>query len=55
METTVEGIGVLGTPVVPFFSFLIWGVSLLKLRSREKGTLIIKGLLSDLDEPPPQL
>ena len=34
----------LGTPVVPFCPFYL-GVSLLKLNSRKKGTLIINGLL----------
>ena len=37
----------LGTPVVPFCPFYL-GVSLLKLNSRKKGTLIIKGLLGNL-------
>ena len=37
----------LGTPVVPFFPFYL-GVSLLKLNSRKKGTLIIMGLLGNL-------
>ena len=39
----------LGTPVVPFFPFY-FGVSLLKLNSRKKGTLIIMRLLGNLDE-----
>ena len=34
----------LGSPVVHFFPFYI-GVSLLKLNSRKKGTLMINGLL----------
>ena len=37
----------LGTPVVPFCPFY-FGVSLLKLNSRKKGTLIINGLLGNL-------
>ena len=37
----------LGTPVVPFYPFCL-GVSLLKLKSRKKGTLIIRGLLGNL-------
>ena len=37
----------LGTPVVHFFRFY-FGVSLLKLNMRKKGTLIIKGLLGNL-------
>ena len=37
----------LGTPVVPYSPFHV-GVSLLKLNSRKKGTLIIKGLLLNL-------
>ena len=37
----------LGTPVVPFFPFYL-GVSLLKLNSRKKDALIIKGLLGNL-------
>ena len=37
----------LGSPVVPMFPFL-FGVSLLKLNIRKKGTLIIKGLLGNL-------
>ena len=38
----------LGTPVVPF-CHLYSGVSFLKLNSREKGTLIIHGLVGNLD------
>ena len=37
----------LGTPVVPFSPFYL-GVSLLKLNSRKKGTLIIMRLLGNL-------
>ena len=37
----------LGTPVVPFCPFC-FGVSLLKLNSGKKGTLIINGLLGNL-------
>ena len=37
----------LGTTVVPFFPFCL-GVSLLKLNSRKKDTLSIKGLLGNL-------
>ena len=37
----------LGAPVVPFYPFSFW-VPLLKPNSREKGTLIIKGLLGNL-------
>ena len=37
----------LGTPVVPFYTFY-FGVSLLKLNSRKKGTLIVMGLLGNL-------
>ena len=36
----------LGTPAVPFCPFYL-GVSLLKLNSRKKGTLFIKGLLGN--------
>ena len=36
----------LGTSVVPFCPFYL-GVSLLKLNSRKKGTLVIKGLLGN--------
>ena len=39
----------LGTPVVPFCPFY-FGVSFLKLNSRKKGTLIINGLLGNLDQ-----
>ena len=39
--------GGLGTPEVPFFPFQ-FGVSLLKLNIRKKGTLIIMGLLGNL-------
>ena len=39
----------LGTPVVPFCPFY-FGVSLLKQKSRKKGTLIIKGLLGNLEK-----
>ena len=38
---------ILGTPVVHFFTFN-FGVSLLKLNSRKKGTLIINGLLGNI-------
>ena len=38
----------MGTPAVPFFLF-DFGVSLLKLNSRKKGTLSIKGLLANLE------
>ena len=37
----------LGSPVVPFYPFSFW-VPLLKPNSRNKGTLIIKGLLGNL-------
>ena len=37
----------LGTPVVPFFP-LYFGVSLLKLNSGKKGSLIISGILENL-------
>ena len=40
-------ISLLGTPLVPFFPFYS-GVSLLKLNSRKKGTLIIMGLRGNL-------
>ena len=43
----LAGGDVLGTPVVPFCPFN-FGVSLLKLNSRKKGTLIINGLLGNL-------
>ena len=36
-----------GTPAVPFYPFCL-GVSLLKLNSRKKGTLMIRGLLGNL-------
>ena len=38
----------LGSPVVPFYPFSFW-VPLLKPNSRKKGTLIIKGLLGNLE------
>ena len=41
----------LGSPVVPFYPFSFW-VPLLKPNSRKKGTLIIKGLLGNLDPKP---
>ena len=41
----------LGSPVVPFYPFSFW-VPLLKPNSRKKGTLIIKGLLGNLDFEP---
>ena len=44
----------LGTPVVPFCPVYL-GVSLLKLNSRKKGTLVIKGLLGNLVNPKPHL
>ena len=37
----------LGTPVVPFSPFY-FGVSLLRPNSREKGTLVIRGVLGNL-------
>ena len=37
----------LGSPVVPFYPFSFWA-PLLKPNSRNKGTLIIKGLLGKL-------
>ena len=37
------------SPVVPFYPFSFW-VPLLKPKSRKKGTLIIKGLLGNLEE-----
>ena len=52
--------GRLGFPVVPFCPFYL-GVSLLKPNIRKKGTLIIKGLLGNLDveldplNPKPQI
>ena len=36
----------LGTLVVPFFPFYL-GVSLLKLNSKKKGTLLIKGVTAE--------
>ena len=36
----------LGTPVVPFCPFY-FGVSLLKLKSRKKGTLIVLGVTGE--------
>ena len=39
---------ILITPVVPFFPSY-FGVSLLKLNIRKQGTLIIKGLLRNLE------
>ena len=51
MEITIMGSRrtslLLGTPLVPFCAFY-FGVSLLKLNSRNKGTLIIMGLLGNL-------
>ena len=41
-------ISTLGSPVVPFYPFSFW-VPLLKPNSRKKGTLIIKGLLGNLE------
>ena len=38
----------IGSPVVSFFPFYL-GVSLLKLNSRKKGTLIFKGLPGNLE------
>ena len=38
----------LGTPIVPFCPFF-FGVSLLKPKSSQKGTLIINGLLGNLE------
>ena len=38
----------LGTPIVPFYPFYL-GVSVLKLNTGKKGTLIIMGLLGSLD------
>ena len=38
----------LGTPVVHFFLFY-FGVYFLKLNVRKRGTLMIKGLLGNLD------
>ena len=37
--------------MVPFFPFY-FGVSLFKLNTRKKGTLILKGLLGKLDNVP---
>ena len=48
MRAESKGLGFLGTPVVPLFPFY-FGVTVLKLNAREKGTLIIKGLLENLD------
>ena len=39
----------LGSPVVPFYPFSFW-VPLLEPNSRKKGTLIIKGLLGNLEK-----
>ena len=44
---TIPQLPILGTPVEPFFPFYL-GVSLLKLNSRKKGTLFMKGLLGNL-------
>ena len=53
--STASGLGLsfvlvlrLGSPAVPFYPFSFW-VPLLKPNSRKKGTLIIKGLLGNLD------
>ena len=43
----------LGSPVVPFYPFSFW-VPLLKPNSRKKGTLIIKGLLGNLERVIPK-
>ena len=48
MDSSLIGCANLGNPVVPFYPFYL-GVSLLKLNSRKKGTLIIKGLLGNLE------
>ena len=43
-----QTVSIVGTPVVPPL-LLIFGVSFLKLKSRKKGALIIKGLLGKLE------
>ena len=43
-----EYLGGCYSPVLPFYPFSFW-VPLLKPNSRKKGTLIIKGLLRNLD------
>ena len=48
MHGAVRCPGRLGTPVVPFVPFYM-GVSLVKLNTRKKGILIIKGLLGNLE------
>ena len=45
---TPQVIALLGTPVIPFCPFY-FGVSSLKMKSRKRGTLIIHGLLGNLD------
>ena len=45
LQGVLEG---LGAPVVPFYPFSFW-VPLLKPNSRKKGTLIMKGLLGNLE------
>ena len=47
VKVLVVGDYLLSTPVVPFFP-VYFGVSLLELNIRKKGTLIIKGLLENL-------
>ena len=43
-----ESVVCLGTPVIPFFP-LYFGVFLLKLDIKKKGTVITKRLLGNLD------
>ena len=47
-ETRLRKVICLGSPVEPFYPFSFW-VPLLKPNSRKKGTLIVKGLLGNLD------
>ena len=48
LRRVINSTPLLGSPVVPFYPFSFW-VPLLKPNSRKKGTLIIRGLLGNLD------
>ena len=53
METTIVGLGfrVSRYPSSTLFPFLFGGLLIKKLNSRKKGSLIIKGLLGNLEPP----
>ena len=40
-------VALLGSPVVPFYPFLVWDLLMKNPNSRKKGALIIKGLLEN--------